>query len=216
MYTGPHAARLLRVAPATLHYWLEGGSRNGKTYQPIIREHATGSKKVTWAEFVEAGLLREYRRDLNVPMVQLRGFIDSLRSRLGVPYPLAHARPFVSGRELVWKAQEEAHLDAEYALVTESHGGQYLLAPAAEAFFRRVTWSPDDLPATWLPAPDTAPLVVIDPDVRFGAPSVGGVSTAILFEQAEGGEDAGELAVTYGLTQAQVESALEYELIKAA
>ncbi len=42
MYTEAAAARLLRVAPATLHYWLEGRSRGPKTYKPIIREEATG------------------------------------------------------------------------------------------------------------------------------------------------------------------------------
>jgi hypothetical protein len=40
--------------------------------------------------------LRQYRRIHNVPMVELRDFIESLRQRLGVPYPLAHERPFVS------------------------------------------------------------------------------------------------------------------------
>jgi len=68
MYTESGAARLLRVAPATLHYWLEGGTRRNKTYKPIIREQATGSRTVTCAEFVEAGLLRQYRRQHNVPM----------------------------------------------------------------------------------------------------------------------------------------------------
>jgi hypothetical protein len=55
MYAEAHAARLLKVAPATLHYWLEGGVRRGKLYQPVIREEATGAKTVTWAEFVSTG-----------------------------------------------------------------------------------------------------------------------------------------------------------------
>lgn len=50
MYTGAGTARLLRVAPATLHYWLEGGIRRNKTYKPVIREEATGSRTVTWAD----------------------------------------------------------------------------------------------------------------------------------------------------------------------
>lgn len=60
MYAEAEAARLLRVAQSTLHYWLEGGKQRGKTYRPIIRPEATGQRSVTWAEFVEAGLLREY------------------------------------------------------------------------------------------------------------------------------------------------------------
>lgn len=57
---------------------------------------------------------------------------------------------------------------------------------------------------------------VIDPDVRFGAPSVGGISTAILWEQAEGGEDEQDLADIYGLTLQQVRWALTYEATQAA
>jgi hypothetical protein len=34
---------------------------------------------VTWAEFVGAGLLREYGRAHRVPIVELRAFIDVLR-----------------------------------------------------------------------------------------------------------------------------------------
>ena len=47
MYTEAGAARLLRVATATLHYWLEGGTRRNKAYQPVIREEPTGSRFVT-------------------------------------------------------------------------------------------------------------------------------------------------------------------------
>ena len=97
-------------------------------------------RRSAWAEFVEAGLLRQYRRIHNVPMVELRNFIDSLRHRLEVPYPLAHERPFVSGRQLVREAQEEAGIDGEYALVAEA-SGQYILSAAAQEFFERVTWS---------------------------------------------------------------------------
>ncbi len=149
MYTEAAAARLLRVAPATLHYWLEGRSRGPKTYKPIIREEATGTNRVTWAEFVEAGLLRQYRRTHNVPMVELRNFIESLRQRLGVRYPLAHARPFVADHKLVIQAQCDAHLDADFALVAEV-GGQYILTAAAQEFYERVTWE-GDLAARWRP-----------------------------------------------------------------
>lgn len=40
MYSEAEAARLLRVAPSTLHYWLEGSTRRGTSYLPIFRGHA--------------------------------------------------------------------------------------------------------------------------------------------------------------------------------
>lgn len=211
MYTEAGAARLLCVAPATLHYWLEGRTRGTKTYKPVIREEPTGSTRgVTWAEFVEAGLLRQYRRTHSVPMTELRAFIDSLRQRLGVPYPLAHARPFVSGRKLVIEAQTAANLDAEFALVAEV-GGQYILSGPALEFFERVTWE-GDIAAQWRPDANRQSPVVIDPEVRFGVPSVGGISTAIIREQDLAGEDEGDVAATFGLSVAEVRWALSYEL----
>lgn len=214
MYTEARAARLLGVPPATLHYWLEGGRQGGRTYQPIIRTEPTRSRTVTWAEFVEAGLLRQYRRDHNIPMVELRGFISALRRRLGVPYPLAHATPFVSGKDLVWAAQDEVGLDGEFVLVAEARN-QFILAPAAAEFFERVTWR-NDVAVSWRPADTPESPVVIDPDVRFGAPSVGGISTEILWEQYAGGEDEQELADTYGLSVKQVRWAIAFEAPQAS
>lgn len=209
MYSETGAARLLRVPPATLHYWLEGGRRNGKTYQPIIRETPTGSRRVTWAEFIEATLLREYRKDHKVPMQELRVFISLLRDRMGVRYPLAHAEPYVSGRQLVWQAQRDTNLAPDFALVAEV-ANQYLLLPAAESFVQRVTWR-DDVAATWRPDAYADSPVVIDPGVDYGSPTVRGVKTEILAELAESGEDEQDLAELYDLSVADVRRALAYE-----
>lgn len=65
MYAEAEVARLLRLPQATLHYWLEGGERRGKSYKPVLRVEPRGDRSVTWAEFVEAALLREYRRTRN-------------------------------------------------------------------------------------------------------------------------------------------------------
>src|SRR5260370_14506594 len=91
LYSEGAAARLLRVAPSTLHWWLEGRT---PWYRPVIRREPTGSRVVTWAEFVEAGLLRSYRRDHDVPLKELRDFIDRLRQQFHVPYPLADRPPY--------------------------------------------------------------------------------------------------------------------------
>jgi hypothetical protein len=74
------AARLLGVPQNTLHHWLEGGTVGGRAYKPVIRVEPRGGRPpVTWAEFVGAGLLREYRQGKRVPMAELRAFIDRLR-----------------------------------------------------------------------------------------------------------------------------------------
>lgn len=90
MFTEAEAARLLRVPQRTLNYWLEGGEVRGRVYRPVIRtEPRGGHAAVTWAEFVEAGLLSEYRQTHRIPMAELRvragGRADGGRRPAAVP-----------------------------------------------------------------------------------------------------------------------------------
>lgn len=211
MYSEAEAARLLRVPQPTLHYWLEGGERRGKLYRPVLRVEPRETRQVTWAEFVEAALLREYRRTHNVPMIELRNFIDRLREHYDVPYPLAHHQPYISGsgRQLVYEAQTASGLDPEFALVAFA-SNQLLLTPASQSFLDRVSWS-DEVAVGWRPAADPESTVRIEPDVRFGKPSVGGVSTEVVWEQSEAGESVDELAEMFGLSMSDVRWALAYE-----
>jgi uncharacterized protein (DUF433 family) len=210
MFSEAEAAWLLRVPQSTLNYWLEGGVRRGKTYKPIIRPQPRGGRSsVTWAEFIEAGLLRLYRRRHKIPMAELRAFIDLLREQFDVPYPLAHERPFAAGRNLVQEAQDTSHLDAEFCLVA-TVSGQLILTPPSQAFFERVTWV-DDLAVGWRPHDDPDSTVRMAPTVRFGKPAVRGISTEVLWEHIEAGEDVEEVAQAFELPGTDVRWALAYE-----
>ena len=72
----------MRVAPSTLYWWLEG---RPPRYRPVIWVEPTGSRSVTWAEFVEADLLRSYRREHDAPLKEVREFIDRLRESSRCP-----------------------------------------------------------------------------------------------------------------------------------
>lgn len=212
LYSEGEAARLLRVAPSTLHYWLEGEGGRGKSHEPVIRPARKGrGAAVTWAEFVEASWLREYRTK-NVQMSTLRKFIDLMREEFGVPYPLADRRPLIDkgkGRGLVWEAQLGSGLDADYALVALI-GNQYILTAPSQTFYDRVDWE-GDTPAAYRPHDDPASQVRCLPTVRFGLPSVNGISTSAIREQRESGLDEDEIAEVYGISEDAVFWALAYE-----
>ena len=210
MYTEAAAARLLGLAQGTLNYWLEGGERRGKVYRPVIRVEPRGDRAaVTWAEFIEAGLLREYRRKHGVPMAELRAFIDVVRERYGVPYPLADRRPYISGRELLSHAQDAAGLDPDFCLVAEVRG-QYVLTSPADSFLRRVTWD-GDIAVEWRPHNDPQSPVRMNPDVRFGRPAIAGISTEVLWEHERAGESVEEIAAEFSVPTDSVLWALAYE-----
>lgn len=212
MYTEAEAARLLSVSQSTLHYWLEGGTRRGKVYAPIVREVPRGGHPpVTWAEFVECGWLKQYRRANQVPMRELRAFITKLRQDYGVPYPLAHDQPFANQGQLVTvlRAQNEAGLDPDFCLVAEVSGQMVLTAPS-RSFVDHVEWN-DGVAVGWRPHDDPRSRVRIRPDVRFGRPSVGGISTEVLWEQVDSGASVGEVAEDFGVTVKDVRWAVSYE-----
>jgi len=215
MYSEAEAARLLGVAQNTLNYWLEGVERRGKIYKPIIRVEPRGGRvPVTWAEFVEAGWLREYRQSHGVPMAELRAFIDAVRGRSNVAYPLAHYRPFVAERELLRDAQDMTGLDPEYCLVAEVRG-QLVLTPPAATFFKRVDWK-GDVATAYRPHEDERSPVRIDPELRFGKPSVRGVATEVIWEHDQDGAAVDEIADDFSLQADDVRWALAYEFAQRA
>ena len=212
MYTEAAAARLLRIAPSTLHWWLEG---RAPRYRPVIRVAPTGSRNVTWAEFVEAGLLRSYRREHDVPLKELRDFIDRLREEFQVPYPLADRRPYVGpGRRLLIDLQDRSHLDPDFCLVAVANGQTVLTAPGEE-FYERVDWSGDE-PAAWRPHEDPVSPVRVNPLVRYGMPAIGGISTEAIAGELDGGASLEEVAGDFGLEIDAVRWAQSYELSQRA
>jgi uncharacterized protein (DUF433 family) len=181
----------------------------------VIRVEPTGSRNVTWAEFVEASLLRTYRREHDVPLKELRDFIDRLRDEYQVPYPLADRRPYVgSGRQLLIDLQGRSHLDPEFCLVAVANGQIVLTAPGEE-FFERVDWSGDQ-PAAWHPHEDPVSPVRVNPLIRFGKPAVGGISTEAIAGELDGGASLEEVAEDFGLGIDVVRWAQSYELSQHA
>jgi len=66
-------------------------------------------------------------------------------------------------------------------------------------------------PFTRDPAPDAPRTVVIDPELRFGRPTVKGAPTDVLVERWRAGDSPADLAEDYGLTTDEVDEALRYE-----
>lgn len=205
VYTEAEAARLLKVPPSTLHYWLEGGVRGKVAHKPIIRPEPIDRRSVTWPEFIEAGWLRAYRSN-KIPMKELRAFIEVLRDEFQVPFPLASRRPLVSGRSLVFRAQEAAQLSRHFQLIDEDG----MLTFPGQSFVDRVKWN-GDIAEGWRPAEDPKSTVLVQPDVRFGRPAVGGVSTIAIYELAEEGASRQEIVEEFDVTKADVGWALSFE-----
>lgn len=210
MYGVAEAAALLGLRADRARAWLDGYQRESSQYAPVIRVEPTGEDVVTWGEFVELGYLREYRRK-GVPLQRLRPVVDELRREFGTPYPLATAKPYAVGKELVLDLQERNGIPPAIAIVIRS-GQQILLADDAHRFFRKVEFDSRGQGDVRLlrPAGMASP-VVIDPLIRFGRPSVQGVATERLWELFDAGEPIEQIADGYELPAEQIAAAIAYE-----
>ncbi|MBS1907733.1 MAG: DUF433 domain-containing protein [Actinobacteria bacterium] len=210
IYSYGDVDRLVGLHAGTSRRWLEGYSRAGRFYDPVLREIATGADAVTWGEMVEARLLAEFRsRDVSVQ--KLRPAIELLREEFG-RYPLAHAHPFldVEGRELVRVVQAKVGLERPLQLVVVRNG-QVMMAEATERFRDAVEYD-DGVVGRFRPDPRT-PYVMMDPARTFGQPAIRNVRTDALAEDYRAGSTREEIADLYDLTTSQVDEAIRFELI---
>jgi uncharacterized protein (DUF433 family) len=210
MYGMSQVDHLLGLRSGTARRWIDGYTRGGTPYAPVIREATTHDETVTWGEFVEARFLASYRSQ-GVPLVRMRPVVERLRYALQTPYPLAQAHLFVEGRDLVEKVQMSVDLEAPLHLVVV-RTGQLVLTPSAQDFYESVEWSDqgDGVALRVLPlGPGT--VVALDPERSFGSPSVAGIRTDVIAEEFRAGESADAIAAAYGLTHDGVNQALLYE-----
>lgn len=214
LYGTGQAAHLLHLPAQTVRRWLDGYDRGAQHYEPVVRDSSTGEDVVTWGEFVELGLLREYR-SRRVSLQKLRVVVQGLKAELGVPYPLAHVQPYVSGLDLVMRLQKTEGVPQELWMVM-TRGGQLELTPMAQAFYEKVDFDADI--AAGLSPEGRGSAVVISPEHGFGMPTVRGrnVRTEVLSELWMAGEPMTFIAQSHGLTVDEVEAALRYEGRSAA
>jgi uncharacterized protein (DUF433 family) len=206
VYEAGEAARLLHLPVRTLRNWLDGYSGRGKSYRPVIRVAPTGSDILTWGEFVEAGYLNEYRRVHKISLPEIRTFVDEWRTELGVPYPLAHKKPYAGpGPGLVEEGEDG---DGE-PVMWRHRDGQLMMTKWAKRFVDKVEFGPQ-VARRYFPAGKEHP-VVIDPRRSFGAPTVEGVRTEVLYEMFLAGEPVDEIAAGYELDRSLIEAAIRFE-----
>lgn len=203
---------VLGLTTGTARRWIDGYSRGGKSFPPVVRPEPTGDELVTWGEFAEARLLAEFR-DSGVPMVRMRPAVDKLRDELNVLYPLAYASPWLAaeGNELVRRVQDAVELEAGLRFVVVRNGQVSLNLPV-QRFVASVDWGDDTQVVRRINPYDKTPAVWLDPLRRSGDPTVRAVPTAVLAEQFRAGDGMAMLADIYELPEPWVEQAIRYEL----
>ncbi|MER5645342.1 DUF433 domain-containing protein [Streptosporangium sp. NPDC002524] len=208
-YTMTQVDRLLGLRPGTARRWIDGYTRGGRAYEPVIRERRTGEELATWGEFVETRLLAGYR-DAGVPIINMRPAMARLRSETRSQYPLAHLANFVTphGKELVQRVQDQVGLQTELLLVV-LRSGQLVMADPVELFVNAVEF--DNGTAVRMRPDPRFPDVKIDPLRAFGEPTVRSVPTEVIAEQVRAGDPKELISELYELSLEQVHAAVLFE-----
>jgi uncharacterized protein (DUF433 family) len=213
-YTMSQVDRLLGLRSGTARRWIDGYTRNGRVYDPVVRQCHTGEEMATWGEFVETRLLAGYR-NAGVPIINMRPAIAKLRGETRSQYPLAHSANFVTphGKELVQRIQEQVGLQSELLLVVV-RSGQLVMADPVEIFVNAVEF--DDGTAVRMLADPKFPEVKIDPLRAFGEPTVRSVPTEVIAEQVRAGDSEELISELYDLSPEQVRDAVLFEKRRSA
>ncbi len=219
VYTYREVDRLLGLNPDTAKRWINGYRRNGREYDPIVREEPTDDKWVTWGEFIETRLLSEYRDVNEIKIIRMRRVVAALREYSHRRYPLAYSRPFVTveDRQVLARVQEETGLDSQVWMVVDTD--QYTLSPRADRFFHATTYGPDpdatdqdDEVAIEVSIDPRYPDVKLNPMLRSGRPTIAGhnIHIATLAGMVLDGDPVSKVAGWYDLSEDQVRQAVAF------
>ena len=104
-----------------------------------------------------------------------------------------------------------ADLPPELWACVEPHTGVMLLTHPAESFLKRVESTTIRRASSSACGRPGGVAVVIDPDVRFGTPSVRGIPTEVLAEQVVAGDSIESVSADFDLELTDVIAALSYE-----
>jgi len=213
MYTVAEAARHLGLPRATLRSWVYGRNyrAGGKSRfsRGIIRRPDSSDERLSFTNLVEAHVLRALRVKHDVSMPLVRKALKYAETELGI------SRILIS--EKLRAAPGEMFLKEYGRLLSLTVSGQVAMEEMLRQYLARVARDVDGAPLRLYPfiSPEVEDrrVISIDPRIAYGRPSIPskGVSTAILAERANAGEEIKDLAAYYGLAIEDVKEAVIYE-----
>jgi uncharacterized protein (DUF433 family) len=215
-YTLAEVSRYLGVPGSTVRAWVHGQryilGEEKRFFKPLIVRPDETLSRLSFINVIEVHVLSAIRRVHRVSLQKVRIALDYIESQFCEKHPLATVQFHTDGIDLFVRQVDQ--------LVNLSSGGQLAMREVLEAFLRRVDRDEDGIASRLYPFIRPGPpaeqprIVVIDPRMCFGRPSIAGtgIATEILAERYKAGESVDELAADYNLERYRVEEALRCEL----
>jgi len=209
------AAHHLSLSETTLRQWVLGRPypvQTGSDFSPPLIKLPDPERPVlSFTNLVEAYVLASLRRKHRIKMRKIRLALSYLEGEIGSEHPLATEQLESAGGSLFIKKYGQ--------LIDLPESGQTAIEEVLRPYLQRIEHDAAGLAERFYPvrrfADAFAPrVVVIDPEISFGRPTIAGrgVSVSIIVERFGAGESMVDLAEDYDLTMPQVEEAIRYGL----
>lgn len=186
MYTAAIAGRLTNLRPERVRRWLRGyefsyrvehdEARRRTKKGPVI-ERAGDQSFATFLDLIDLLFVKKFLEH-GVSLQRLRRALDETRTILG-GFHFAQRNFFTDGSKIYLQVQRDAD-----ALLELLSGGQWVIAPVIRQLAQQIDFQETSgFAERWYPLGKDG-LVVLDPHVSFGAPTIRkrGVETANVFD----------------------------------
>lgn len=211
IYTPTDAARYLRISVNTLRYWLLGKSKSRDADpRPLINIADTGPTLLSFNNLVESHVLLALRRKYRIKMPIIRKALAYLQQEYQSRHPLLEDKLQTDGKHLFIQKLTDLEII--------SQDGQLGMREVLEECLGRIELDEHDLPFRYYPytrdpSKSDPRLVIIDPWVSFGRPTIkgSGIPTVIIAERFEAGEGIESLVEDYGRTSEEIEEAIRWQ-----
>lgn len=210
-YSIAQASHYLKIPAPTVRSWTFGRDyprQSGKArFKPVIEMPVDAEHRLSFRNLIEAAALRALRTEHEFKLSAVREALDYAARELKVTDLLATRDLYMRPGELF--------LERYGQLVSLNRAGQLGIQAVLQGLLRRIQWD-DRLAVRFFPPvasrPEAQP-VMLDPNVSFGRPVLTrlGVSTAVIVDRINAGEDKAELSKDYGATDDELMDALAYE-----
>lgn len=176
LYAYGDVDRILGLPGGTARRWIDGYSRQGKQYDPVVREEPLGlDATVTWGEFIETYYLVRFRiHHRPIPWPRIRRSVLRLRDETGWSHVFAHEGVVLADRGLLQLFREIQDEEGIPLLVEVLSSGQLVLIPEARERLERIEFA-EGVAIQVLPRIDIDSVIVAG-DANFGRPTILGTN----------------------------------------
>lgn len=217
LYPVAQAARLIGVPAPTIRSWVSGRKyprRDGEAALPaLITAPPDEVKRLSFWNLLELQALRALRTlgtgdEVKVPAV--REALNVAQSKYKIDRLLVHEglRTFAG----------KLFLEHYGSLTSLTRSDQVTLLGSWSELAKRIDFGKDGLGFRLRPRLNDAPdlnVVVIDPAVAFGRPTLKGVRTDVLRARLDAGEEIEEVAADFNLDREEVVQAIRFDRLAA-